>query len=367
MHRVALNGRFSGTPQPTGTQTAAYQMFDAIVREPRDMELVIFADSRFAGVRDWADVPLTRLVETPFQDRSRNSAHIWEQFELPMLARKFGCAVVHHPITTCSLWKNGRRSVVTLHDLNFYLHPEWYSKAFRLVYAICAVPGLKRAERVVTISNYVRGQASEHFHIRPERLRMIYNGVKTLRSGVPANQGGPRYLLCVGSLQPHKNLVRMIKAYQKIREGMPDLELHIVGRPQARFVGDPELPGLLSSPGVRLLGYLSEEGLAAAYAGAAVFCYPSLEEGFGLPVLEAMSLGTLVLTSNVSCLPEVSGPAELADPLSIDALAGAARKLLGLSAVERDARIEEGRKWAGKFTWQAAARSYLEIYREMLP
>lgn len=363
MPKVAFNGRFSGTPQPTGTQTASFQLFNAILRETRDFEIVVFADSRFSGVREWEDLPLVTIVEVPFQDWSRERAQLWEQWELPRLCRQQQCMVAHHPMTTSPLWRNGVRSVVTLHDLNFYLHPEWFSRAFRLGYAVCAVPALKRADRVVAISRYVREQASQHFHLGAERLRMIYNGVKSLPPAVP--RSAAPYLLCVGSLQPHKNLARMIKAFLRVKADFPGLELHVVGRPQACFASDVE-PSLLSAPGVRLLGYLSEADLASAYAGAAVFCYPSLEEGFGLPVLEAMMQGTPVLTANVSCLPEVSGPATLVDPFSVDAIAAGVVKLLGLRDPERTSEIEKGRAWASSFTWQTAAREYVSLYRELL-
>lgn len=363
MRKVGFNGRFSGTKQPTGTQTAAFQLFDAIIRRERHVEIVIFADSRFPGIETWKSAPNVRWVETPFQDWSRNRAQLWEQVNLPLDARSHGCSIVHHPITTSPVWRNGTKSVVTLHDLNFYRHPEWYSKAFRLAYAFCAVASVKRAERVVTISNYVCEQAKESFGIPDDRLRMVYNGVKPMSSN--ARPGGD-YLLCVGSLQPHKNLSRMIKAYLKARSDFPSLELHIVGRPQAQFTADTELPALLKADGVKLLGYLSEQELADAYAGAKLFCYPSLEEGFGLPVLESMTLGGLVLTSNLSCLPEVSGPsAILVDPTSVDAIAEGIRTGLNFSGEERTCRIAEGHAWAARFTWDAAAGEYLKIYDEI--
>ena len=367
MDRIALNGRFSGTLQPTGTQTAAYQLFDAIVRERRNVELVIFADRRFPKVCHWAEIPNTILVHTPFQDWKGSRSHLWEQLQLPRLGHRYGCSVIHNPMTTCPRWFNGCKSVVTLHDLNFYLHPKWFTRSFRLAYALCAVPGVKASQRVVTISKYVREQAEKHFHLPPPQLKTIYNGVKTLHPISIPLQAGPKYLLCVGSLQPHKNLARMIKAYLLIKEEHPDLELHIVGRPQPRFAEDKELSSFLASPGVKLLGYLSEDDLASAYARAAVFCYPSLEEGFGLPVLEAMSLGSLVLTSNLSCLPEISGPsAEIVDPHSVDAIAAGLRRLLALSGSERADRIHEGKHWAAKFSWRAAAQAYLNIYDELL-
>jgi glycosyltransferase involved in cell wall biosynthesis len=229
-----------------------------------------------------------------------------------------------------------------------------------------AIPGICNADQVVTISDYVSGKVQDHLHIPRARLQRIYNGVKPLP---PAAASGPRppYILCVGSLQPHKNLARLIHAYGKLRAEFPGHELWIVGRPQPHFQNQPELTQLLQQPGVRVLGYLSEADLGEAYRQARLFCYPSLEEGFGLPMLEAMIAGTLVVASNVSCLPEIAGPAaELVDPYSVDSLADGMRALLKLEGGPRQQRVEAGRKWALGFTWQAAARQYVELYRRIL-
>ena len=196
---------------------------------------------------------------------------------------------------------------------------------------------------------------------------MVYNGVKPLKA-MAAGTGAGRSLLCVGSLQPHKNLPRFIRAYQRLKSEFPDLELRVVGRPQPRFAKDPELPRLLESPGVRVLGYLSEEALADAYASSAVFCYPSLEEGFGLPILEAMSVGTIVVTSNVSCLPEIAGDsAILADPFSVESIADGLRRALTLEPSTRERMVTAGRERARQFSWQRAADEYLKIYSELIP
>jgi glycosyltransferase involved in cell wall biosynthesis len=364
---IALNGRFSGTVQPTGTQTAAFGLFDAIVRAERDRPVVAFADPRFAGVDAWARLPRTTLVPVPFQDWSRQKAQLWEQIVFPYLSRKWGCILAHHPITTCPLWQAGLKTVVTLHDLNFYCHPEWYSRSFRLVYRFMALPGIRRAHRVVAISDYVRGQVLEFLQMAPSSVRRIYNGVKPQIAADPAQAAYPSYILCVGSLQPHKNLPRVIRAYLQLRSDFPDVELWVVGRPQPRFRAQPELMDLIKAPGVKLLGYLTDADLATAYRHARVFCYPSLEEGFGLPLLEAMQTHTLVVTSNVSCLPEIAGPAaELVDPLNEAAIAAGLRNTLLLSESERRKRTEKSYFWAKRFPWQNAAHEYLALYEELL-
>lgn len=365
---IVLNGRFTGTKQPTGTQTVAFHLFDKIIRQNALFELVVFADPRFPGVAEWAKHPKTRLIPVPLQDWSRNRAQLWEQFQLSGLCRKHGCDLVHHPITTSPARPGNYLSVVTLHDLNFLLHPEWYSKPFRLAYAFCALPGLKKATRIVTISDYVLEQAKANLGLPAEKFCRIYNGVKPMEAARNSSIKTSPYILCVGSLPPHKNLVRIVQSFLLLKEKIPQLELHVVGRPHPKLGReDNRLATLLEAPGVKILGYLSNEALADAYANAAVYCYPSLEEGFGLPILEAMMLNTPVVTSNRSCLPEIAGPAAfLVDPYSVESIAQGLEAALKLSPEERSKRTASGREWASQFNWSASAQAYLNLYQEIL-
>lgn len=364
---VALNCRFSGALQPTGTQAAAFALFDAIVRRPeRDSPLVIFADPLFPGVKPWADVRDVTIIPIPFSEWSEARRQLWEQFTLPGLCRKTGCAVAHHPIATSPLFARGVKSVVTLHDLHFLKHPEWFSRAFRAGYFLTALPGLLRAWRVVAVSDYVRNEAAQRLEIEPDRLRRVYNGVRFAPDGDPFAHSDVPYILSVGSLQPHKNLPRLIEAFGKVREREPELELWIAGRPEQGFSEVPGLDELLDTPGLQMLGYLSDEELRAAYANALVFCYPSLDEGFGHSMLEAMACGALVVASNTSCLPEIAGGhAELVDPLDVDSIAAGIQALLDLTPEERADRIRRARGWAEGFTWQTAAWQYLCIYQDL--
>jgi glycosyltransferase involved in cell wall biosynthesis len=366
---VALNGRFSGTPQPTGMQTAAFHLYDAIVRAPGRRPVVVFADRRFPGVAGWADFPGTTLIDVPFQDWSRSRAQLWEQAVFSRRASGLGCVLGHHPINTCPIFTGGLTTAVTVHDLHFLLHPEWFSRSFRCVMRVAALPGMRRARGVAAISDYVRGQVVRRLGLPAARVRRIYNGVK-FRAGAEeegAAEAAVPYVLSVGSLQPHKNLARLIEAWRRVREEQPDLELWVVGRPQTSFRRVPALTEMLRAPGVRLLGYLGEEELRAAYRGARVFCYPSLEEGFGLPLLEALTAGTLVVTSQRSCLPEIGGPAcEYVDPESVDDLTAGLRRVLALPEELRQRRIAEGRVWASRFSWEAAACAYLDYFEELI-
>ena len=365
---VGLNGRFSGTLKPTGTQVTSFHLFDAIIRSERDFSVAVFADEKFPGVASWRTVPRTKFLAVPFSRWRRFVAQMWEQIILPVRARKAGCAVLHHPMTTCPRWRNGVKQVVTVHDLNFFHHPEWVSRGFRCWLSAVVVPAIRRADHIATISDYVLADVRRTLGIATEKSSRIYNGLTPLPAveASPTEKGMARVILGINLWQPHKNLPRLIEAFSQLHREMPAMELHLAGRPQANYRAQPELAALLERPGVRVLGYLSEQELGAAYANADVVCYPSLEEGFGLPVLEAMAAGAPVVTSDASCLPEIAGGAAvLVDPLSVENIAAGIRRVLDEDPAVRASRITHGRQVAAKFSWNESAKQYAAIYRKL--
>lgn len=367
--RLALNGRFSGTLKPTGTQTVAFHLYDAILREPRDFDLLIYADSRFTGVAAWKNQPGVEFIETPFSDWSRSKSQLWEQFTVSSDARRRGCTLVHHPITTCPRFRFGIRHLVTMHDVGFYDYPSGFSKAFLFYLRHICGPGFRHADHLVAVSDYTVRTIKQYLHVPADRITRVYNGLKPM-GGLAHLQNLPRnanVIFGINLWQPHKGLPRLLEAFARLRAERPQLELHLAGRPQGMFRDQPELAAKLQQPGIKLLGYISDEDLAKAYATCAVCAYPSSSEGFGLPVLEAMAAGAPVVTSTATALPEVAGGhAFLVDPYSIDSIAQGIRLALDEPPADRARRIANGRAWAANFTWQNAARDYLKIFQRFL-
>jgi glycosyltransferase involved in cell wall biosynthesis len=264
----------------------------------------------------------------------------------------------------------GVKTVVTLHDLNFYHHPEWVAPAFRRWLLNTAVPGIRKADHVALISDYVLHDVLQTLKLDPKKTSRIYNGLRPMPARAPGAMDktgdGARVILGVNLWQPHKNLPRLLEAFRQLRLEFPDLELHLAGRPQANFIEQPGMKAGLEAPGVKVLGYLSEAALAEAYSAATVFCYPSLEEGFGLPILEAMMMGTRVATSDASCLPEIAGGAALLfDPLAPESIAAVLKQALTESAAAREKAIAFGKTVAAKFTWESAAQEYANLYEKL--
>jgi glycosyltransferase involved in cell wall biosynthesis len=273
----------------------------------------------------------------------------------------------------------GADYVVSVLDLIPHRLPELYSQGksrarFQLG-RFLERQSMKRARGLITISDYTRKDLRDLLGIADERIAVTHLGVSAElapadESDVAAfrrrHQLRPGYLLYVGGIDRRKNVGFLLEVVRVITAERPDTELVLAGR----YRDDPDFPGLVEriqraglERVVRLLGYVSEEELPALYSGAAVFLYPSLYEGFGLPPLEAMACGAPVVASDRTALPEVLGRAALlADPERVAEFAAAARAVLDHPERRREL-AEAGREQARQFTWEATAAATLEAYR----
>jgi len=363
---VALNGRYTGVEEPTGAQTVAHDLFGYLVRAERPFGLIIFADTSMPGVDEWAQGKDVELVHVPFREWGRMRAQGFEQVRLTRCARARGASLLYHPINTCPRFGSALPQVVTLLDLNFHHEPQWYGRAFTTWLEHTTVPGLGKAERVVCISDWVAEDARRTLGLDPERVRRIYCGLHHLQpsGGIEAETD---LVLAVNPFQPHKNLVRIVDAVAALRQKRPRLRLRVVGRPQDNFRHDPELARCLQLDFVHVTGYLSEAELANEYRRASVLCMPSLAEGFGMPVIEAMSLDTTVVTSSRSCLPEISGAAGiLVDPESVAAITDGLQTAMEESDGDRKRRHRIGREHIRLFDWTRIAKQYVDLFSEVL-
>ena len=268
--------------------------------------------------------------------------------------------------------------IVTIHDLAFERMPETFTRRGSFQLKLTVRRTAKKAARIATVSEYSRQDLLDIYKLPPEKVVVTYNGVEssfTPRPSVPNEAEEVRrrfgvsrdFLLTVGSLQPRKNMVRLIRAYARLRSEREDFrpQLVIVGRKLwlASEIFD-EVKRQRWADDVILTGYVADEDLPALYRAARAFVYPSLFEGFGLPPLEAMACGTPVVTSDVSSLPEVTGGAALLiDPNDERALANALIEIVSNERLRAELR-ERGIAQAKKFTWRDAAEKTLRLYQE---
>jgi glycosyltransferase involved in cell wall biosynthesis len=236
-------------------------------------------------------------------------------------------------------------TVVTVHDLAILRAPEAFPRWHRLY----GKAGLKRvlhgADAVVAVSEFTRAETIELARVPPERIRVVPNGVDPVFTTEGRRADGD-YVLAVATLEPRKNLVRAVAAAREA-----GVELRVVG---ARGWGGVEVDGWV--------GEIPDAELAALYRGARCVLYPSLYEGFGLPVVEAMACGAPVVTSQATAMEEVAGGAAvLVDPLDVSAIAAG----IGQAMARRDELISAGIARAGELTWERAADSVVELWQEL--
>jgi glycosyltransferase involved in cell wall biosynthesis len=319
-----------------------------------------FLSQRITGVQRYAREILQRLPElepiTPGERWNGPKGQLWEQFLLP---GKVGKRLLWSP---CNVgpWAV-RNQVVTIHDCAFHDVPQAVSRGFRLWYSWLLRRLGPRVRRILTVSEFSRQRLIDYLQVDPKQVVAIPNGVDerfnpTAIEAVPAMRarlGLPeRYVLFVGSLDPRKNLLGLLKAWDQVSARL-DCPLVICGASSHVFrsAGIEQLPAR-----VMLSGYVADEDLPALYAGAELFVYPSLYEGFGLPVIEAMACGTPVVCSSTTSLGEVAGNAAcLVDPADGESMAHGILRAAEDQTLRRELR-SRGLDRAAEFSWKRAAR-----------
>jgi len=230
----------------------------------------------------------------------------------------------------------------------------------------------QECDLIICVSENTKQDAMEILKIPEKKLKVIYEAPDSIY--FPRNQDEVEkvknkfkingdYLLCVGTREPRKNIDRVLMAFVEISRAYPELSLVIAGK---YGWGDKKLKVKSEKLKVRILGFVEKEDLASLYSGAEAFVYPSLYEGFGLPILEAMACGCPVITSNIGSMRELAaGFSVLVDPQSTDSIAENILKLLKNNDLRQELKIK-GLKRAGEFSWEKAALQTLEAYRGLL-
>lgn len=254
------------------------------------------------------------------------------------------------------------RVVSTFHDL-FVLTGEYSSPEFRARFADQARRAAQHSDLVVAVSQFTANQVHDFLEVPTERIRVIPHGV--IQPALRQNTRREKMILFVGALQKRKNISRLVGAF----ENMPNDWRLVLAGSQSGFGVDAILNEIAQSrahPRILLPGYISTEQLEGLYAKASIFAFPSLDEGFGMPVLDAMARGVPVLTSNRSALPEVAGDAALLiDPYDEAAIAGALNKLIHDEGLRANLAAK-GLSRSGLFSWEKAANDTYAAYKELL-
>jgi glycosyltransferase involved in cell wall biosynthesis len=306
----------------------------------------------------------------------RGTRLVWEQVSLPALVRRHRLDVLHSPHYTMPL-RHSARSVVTFPDLTFLLYPELHQPLKRVFFPAMMRWSARHARRIIAISESTKRDLVQTLGVPGDRISTVLLAADTEYRRAPPSQVAEvcaryglragEYLLYVGVLEPRKCIGQLVEAFSRIAPAADWLDLVIAGK--RGWMYDQifsQVTALGLETRVRFPGYVPQSDLPKLYSGARAFVYPSRYEGFGLPVLEAMSCGTPVVTSSVSSMPEVAGDgALLVDPDDIPGLAEVLARVVHDASLRQDLS-RRGQVQAASFSWERCARDTLRVYQDAM-
>jgi glycosyltransferase involved in cell wall biosynthesis len=370
--RVGLNLVFLVPGETGGMEVYARELIPRLAAID-GIEPIAFVNREAASGEPgpWHEIPHETV---PVNARSRVQWVRGEQQLLPRLAARAGCDLVHSLASTAPLWGDFKR-VTTVHDLNYKLVPDAHFGLLRLGMGVLVPAAARRSDRVIAISRSTAEDIERHLGLAPDRVDVVPQGVVEPGGTAPTpadrlraehGLGDLPILLSVSAKRPHKNLLRLIEAHAMIDSARrPMLVLPGYATPY-----ESELIARAASLGttdrVRFLHWLSDADLEGLYAAADAFVFPSLYEGFGLPLLEAMARGLPVACSDRSSLPEVAGEAALLfDPEDVGAIHTALTRLLDDDPLRAELRAA-GERRVREFDWDRTAAGTVASYERAL-
>jgi glycosyltransferase involved in cell wall biosynthesis len=339
--RVALDATYSVDPYPSGVAVYSRELLSGLAATyPEDEFLHCY-----------------RLKQ--FRKAPRSSApNVRQRLLLPVNLFQ---ASVFHALNQRVDRRPAKRVVATFHDL-FAMTGGYSSESFRALFTQRAIQAARNSDLIIAVSAFTANQVASLLRFDPARIQVIPHGVR-LPSEIPTAR--EEMILCVGALQVRKNTIRLVEAFETLSCGW---RLVLAGA-QHGYGASLILDRIAASPArsrITLTGYVSPVELEQLYNRASIFAFPSLDEGFGIPVLEAMAHGVPVITSNRSALPEVAGGAAwLVNPFDVEEIRAALERFIGDPEL-REQLAQRGRTRAAQFTWERAVRTTYETYERLL-
>jgi glycosyltransferase involved in cell wall biosynthesis len=361
-----------------GIGNSVYNLLAALARLPTDTLFLLYVDDLAAADLVPRDSRFSiRMLAPRFYP-------VWEQISLPLAAASDGLKVLHSPANTAPISvAESVKLLVTVHDV-MYLMPRslvpassgWYQRLGRAYRSWIVPQVVKRAHAVVAVSERCRRDIEEYVGLPADRITVVHEAANSAcrvlddperEDEVRLRYGLSRpFILALGASDPRKNTGRILEAFALVRRaGFREMQLAIVGAPaggHAQLRDQARALGVLDDVSVR--GFVPEHDLVALYNAAEVFVYPSLYEGFGLPVLEAMACGTPVVSSAAGSIPEIAGDAvSWIDPYSAESISRGIRGVLEAPGLASRLRAI-GLAQANRFSWEQTAKKMLDLYEQ---
>ena len=314
-----------------------------------------------------------------FKLKEQLSYFLWKQFVLPYQAKQLGCRVLFCSDFMVPYFSLGIKTIPVFHDAFFWEYPEHYNKYWLLFFRNLGLAAAKKSAYVVAPTQYASNQLAKYTGINSNKIQVIGEAPKTIATLISQNETTAivkqilnlDYILHVGTLEKRKNLVALIQAFKIVREnGFPNLKLVLVGKASNKItlddssaIKDAIMQQQLTNE-VILTDYLCDAEVQQLYQKAKLYVFPSINEGFGIPVLEAFKYQVPVVIANNTCLPEVAGQgAKSFNPFSVKEMANAISTLLKDEAL-RQSYIEKGNAQLQNFSWDKTAGALMQLFKK---
>jgi len=352
-----------------------YYLVKKLLQIDKKNQYVLFFDHRFPDPKEFRKKN-TKILHFPWSQYKKYLPIGYSHYFVAKLIEKEKLDVFHAPANTLPLSYHGK-TVVTVHDLAIYRHPEWFPAKQNFAVKISVPKSILKANALIAVSESTKKDIVAHFKIPKNKIKVIYEGFekekkiseKFTKKTKRKYKIGEHFVFCLSTLEPRKNMEKLIHTFDELAadnfKKYQDCQLIIAGAKGWRYAPIFKAIKNAKCGRIRYLGYLTKQEKLSLLSSADCFCFPSLWEGFGLPVLEAMAMGTPVIVSKTSSLPEIVQKAGiLINPLNTNSIKKGLVKFLK-NKRNRKIYSKKSIKQARKFTWEKCARETLRVYKSL--
>lgn len=370
--RIGIDVYSFGPPNENygvGPSVYVWHLLPKLIEHGKDIQFYVFGNKENEALITKSNN--VRIIINPLPIKIRSARIIHEQLFVPFFAKKYNLDLIHFLGNNISFIL-AKRSIITIHDLMWNYYLKLGKKKLKYFYFRLSVPfSIKNSKRIITVSNYIKNEIQTLYNIEEKKIKSVYEAAGALPklSKPLIEQYKKRYqftfIFSVTTIMPHKNVITLLKAFSLLKKnGKYKGKLIIAGQLKGNYF--PTIKKIIIEHDITndvvFTGFISDEHKTFLYHACDVFVYPSLYEGFGLPVLEAMSMGIPVVASKAASIPEVGGDACLYfDPLAVEDLKNKIQSVIENESTRKDL-IEKGFANLAKFSWGKTANETLEVY-----